>query len=205
MTYARAVVVVTLYAGFIVLALRVRIGATPFGSRRLQVFIGYVIFLSLTAGFTGRDLWPFAAWRYAVYRIEESGQLLVPVFVDDENRETAVDDRAFEPLEGPNMGGLLSDSLERLPKEESRARLNALLAIARANLSRAHQAGEVGTFSRILGPLAAPVFPATAEPWSDPHTRPKDLSGLRIYRVHWRVVDGIARIEKRERVVDSNP
>jgi hypothetical protein len=190
------------FFGFLLLTLAVSVGGTPRSSRRVRLLVAYVVFVSTFAGLTGRDFWPFAAWRFAAYDVGDSGTVLSLVAIDDRGREVPVDAHAFEPLEG---GGLLDNGIGRASDDEMRARMQLLLGLAQANLARAHSGLSPGTFSRVLGPFAAPQFQVVAAPWSNAATRPTALTDLRAYRIHWRIHDGMAEIERRELVVSARP
>lgn len=187
---------------FILLTLVVPAGATLRSSVRVRVLVAYVVFVSMFAGVMGRDFWPFAAWRFAAYDVGDDGSLLSIVAVDGDGREVPLDAHAFEPLEG---GGMLDDGVGRVSDEVIRERLQLLLHLAQRNLARAQSGQRPGTFSRVLGPLAAPLFQVVSEPWSDPATRPAALTDLRSYRIYWRIDDGVAKIERRELVASARP
>src|SRR6266699_477468 len=90
-----AVLPMLVFAGLIVLTLRVRRGDTPGTSAPLRMLIVYVVVVSMYAGYSGRDLWPFAAWRYVSYAVGESGNFLRLVGVDERGGEHPLDTRAF--------------------------------------------------------------------------------------------------------------
>jgi hypothetical protein len=185
------------FAGFIVLTLRVRRGDTPRTSPALRMLIGYIVVLTIYVGWSGRDLWPFAAWRYVSYAVAESGNFVRLVGVDDSGREYPLDTRTFEPLEFGAVMGDLDFKMERMPREQRAELLDFLLRRAQDGLALARAGLPVGNFTRLLGPLAAPVFQVPVTPWTDRDKLPPELSELRFYRVYWRVSGEVARIENK--------
>jgi hypothetical protein len=190
-----AILPMLVFVGFIVLTLRVRQGDAPRRSASLRLLLGYVIAVSMFAGLTGRDLWPFAAWHYVSYAVGESGDFVRLVGVDASGREEPLDSRTFEPLEFPQVMGFLENRIESMAPEERTALLDLLLQRAQEGLARARAGLPVGTFARFLGPLTAPVFQAAATPWSDRANLPDELTELRFYRVYWRADGDAIRVE----------
>jgi len=185
------------FAGFITLTLLVRSGDAPRTSNPLRMLIGYVVVLTIYVGWTGRDLWPFAAWRYVSYAVGDNGTFVRLVGADDDGREYELDTRTFEPLEFAAVLGDLDYNLDQMSKQRRTELLDYLLQMAQNGLARARAGAPVGVFSRFLGPLAAPVFHVPITPWTDRDNLPPQLAELRLYRVYWRASNDIARVEKR--------
>jgi len=188
-----------LFAGFIILALLVRKGERPAGSARLKIFIAYVIAVSMYVGWTGRDMWPFAAWHYVAYAIPEEGNFVALVGVDAGGHEYPLDSRTFEPLEFTAVLGNIDWKFQGMSQAHQSELLRFLLKLAQDGLARAHAGQPVGRFARLLGPFAARPFQFSAKPWSDPSLRPNEINELRLYRIRWRIFGGeTARVERRD-------
>jgi hypothetical protein len=183
------------FAGFILLVLRVRPGDTPRTSTSLRLLIGYIVVLTIYVGWSGRDLWPFAAWRYVSYAVADTGTFVRLVGVDDGGREYPLDTRTFEPLEFAAVLGDLDYKVDRMSREERTEFLDYLLRLSQEGLARARAGQPVGRFTRILGPLAAPVFHVPVTPWKDRENLPPQLAELRLYRLYWRATGDAARVE----------
>jgi hypothetical protein len=188
---------------FIALTLRVRPGDTPATSLTLRLLIIYVVAISMVAGILGTDLWPFAAWRYVAYSIGDSGDVLRTVIVDRRGEEHPLDERAFEPLEPPELAGYVAAAIGRMPVAQRDELLEFLLRRAQEGLARARAGRPVGRFARLLGAAAAPVFQNVASPWDDRTHLPDEVTGLRVYREHWVVSNSTARIERRYLVAQT--
>jgi hypothetical protein len=193
------------FAGFIALALLVKKGERPGTSLRLTALILYAIIVSNLVGFSGRDMWPFAAWRYVRYAVGDQGEFLRLVAVDGDGHEQPLDTRTFEPLEFATVMG----DLQLASSEGRSAHLNELLdfllTLAQAGVADAKAGKPVGRFRRLLGPLAAPVFQVLVTPWFDPSKVPNRIDGLRAYWIHWRIEDGTARVERQELAASTKP
>jgi hypothetical protein len=187
-----------LFAAFMVLALLVRPGSSPATSGSCRALVAFVIAACLAAGLSGRDLWPFASWRYVRYAVGESGSFQRVFAIDESGREHVLDPAAFEPLELAELQGYLFYHLGSLPAAQRSGLLRYMLDRARSGLERTRRGESVGTFARFLGPLAAPTFHADASPWVEGAALPQRLDALRVYRVHWRLVSGRVEVERRE-------
>lgn len=193
-----------LFLGFIALTLRVRPGAPGATMpNSLRALIAYVIAMSTLAGALGVDLWPFAAWRFAAYAVGDNGSFMRIVGVDASGQEHLLDDRAMQPLEAPELWASAAARVERMSREEGVVVLGFLLERAQDGLARARAGHPIGTFSRFLGPFAAPLFQKGPEPWSDHERLPSELVALRVYREEWRVTGNTAHIERRVLIADS--
>jgi hypothetical protein len=190
-----AVLPALVFAGFIVLTLRVRPCDSPGASAPLRMLILYVIGVSMFVGVSRKDLWPFAAWRFVSYAVGDSGSFVRLVGVDGAGREHPLDTRTFEPLEFGQVLGYLEYRIEQMPQAERTELLDFLLQRAQEGLARASAGGPVGSFSRLLGPLSAPIFQAAGTTWADRDNLPSELAELRYYRVYWRVDGDTIRVE----------
>ena len=193
------------FAGFMALALLVRKGDRPGASTPLAALIVYAIAVSTFVGFSGKDMWPFAAWRYVSYAVGQQGEFLKLVGVDGNGNEQPLDTRTFEPLEFAALMGDLDLAIARDAPAHRDELLGFLLKLAQAGLMDAHAGKPVGRFRRLLGPFSAPVFHVAVTPWSDPKQLPDRIDALRAYRVQWRISDDIARVEKQVLVAGTKP
>ena len=182
------------FAGWIVLAAVASSGR----ARWRTVFFAYGITATLLVALTGRDLWPFAAWRFASYAVTETGSFLEVRGVDRDGREHPLDWRAFEPLEGPEILAWVAFQLRDAPPERRAALLDYVRDRANRGLAQARAGQRVGTFARILGPLTAPLFHLQSTDWSRDRGLPESFDAVRFRNIHWRVIDGRLVIERRD-------
>lgn len=194
----QVVVPMAIFAAFIVLAMRVSPGSSPASSGPCRALVAFVIAACLAAGLSGRDLWPFASWRYVRYAVADSGSFQRVLVIDESGGEHVLDPAAFEPLELAELQGYLLYHLGNLPDAQRSGLLRYMLERARTGLERRRRGEPVGTFARFLGPLAAPTFHADASPWAEGARLPQRLDALRVYRLHWRLVDQRVEVERRE-------
>ena len=199
----RAALPALLFIGFVLLTLGVRPGDTPRKNAVLRAVILCFLGACLVAGISGKNLWPFAPWRYVSYSVGDTGNFVQAVGVGGDGREHRLDARAFEPLEGPELLGYLDNRLERMEEAQRAALLQFLLKHLQEALVRAQQGRPIGTFARILGPFSAPVFQVAAPAWARQDALPERLVGLRIYRVYWRISGSDARIERKMLVAEA--
>jgi hypothetical protein len=193
------------FAGFVTLALVTKKGARPGTSVPLTALIIYAVVVSNFVGFSGHDMWPFAAWRYVSYAVGDHGEFLRLVGVDGDGREQPLDTRTFEPLEYATMMGDLQLTIDEGRSTHVNELLDFLLELAQAGVADARAGKPVGRFRRLLGPVAAPVFQLQVTPWSDPTKVPSRIDGLRLYWIHWQIMDGTARVGSQELVASTKP
>jgi hypothetical protein len=192
------------FAAFIVLTFFIRKGDRPGASPPLALFIFYVIGLSLYVGFSGNDMWPFAAWRYVAYAVGQQGNFSTLVGVDESGQEHHLDTRTFEPLEFSSVTTDV-DRIDSLTPAHRDELLRFLLKLVQEGLARAQHGEPVGRFTRFLGPFSAPIFHVAVTPWSDPQQRPHEIDELRVYRVFWTATEESARIEKKILIGSTKP
>jgi hypothetical protein len=191
------------FAGFVVLASLVGKGDRPAFSAPLRVFICYVVAVSMYAGLSGRDLWPFAAWRYVAYAVGDTGGFARLVGLDEAGREVPLDTRTLEPLEFAAVMGDLDWTTKGIAHINGMMRF--ILKRTQEGLAHAHEGRPVGEFSRLLGRFAAPVFHVAVTPWSDRDHLPNRIEQLRLYAVYWQATGGEAHIVKQELITSVGP
>lgn len=152
---------------------------------RINLFIIYVLGLSVAIGFTQRDAWPFSTYRLANQTWK--GTSVRPYTkvsfygVDARGNESEVDASAWSPLFPVVMQFYFRDvypTLSRAGKDNALRFLLSLAESSRVALAAGRRYGN----ERLLGPLTAPDWAiyarhrdAPAAPWT----------GLRVYRDTW--------------------
>jgi hypothetical protein len=155
------------------------------------------------AGLSGRDLWPFAAWRYVAYAVGDTGGFARLVGLDEAGREVPLDTRTLEPLEFAAVMGDLDWTTKGIAHINGMMRF--ILKRTQEGLAHAHEGRPVGEFSRLLGRFAAPVFHVAVTPWSDRDHLPNRIEQLRLYAVYWQATGGEAHIVKQELITSVGP
>ena len=172
-----------LFAGFVALGVCVRASSDP-PRRRFWILrlIAYVAGVSLLAGITQRDAWPFTSHTIAVGRARPDAQVCLAELagVDRAGREWQLDPYSWMPVYESVLQYWLERNLDGLSAAEREAALSFLLR--RAEAARAHlAAGEAIGPRRWLGPVGAPYWLLLP---SRPAS-PEKLAGLRVYSSCW--------------------
>ena len=172
------------FLGFLILGLRLATCSEP--SRREQAraaFLAYTLSVSLIAGLTHREIWPFSSFRiFAKYNPPGAVRTrLVLNAVDMREVECEIDVRFSSPMIGPSLEGWLEGPFERLAQPARDQAFAFLLAKAESSLSNPPPA------SGVARAVAAPVHFAlyTLGPPRGPVCAPP-LRALRLYRESWR-------------------
>jgi hypothetical protein len=171
------------FAVFLALGLCARAAAAPAARRRWTVrLIAYVAGVSLLAGLTQKDAWPFTSHTIAVGRARPDAPvcLIELAGVDADGQERRLDPYSWMPLYESVLHYWLERNLSRLTPPERDVALSFLLARAEASREWLSAGRAIGP-QRWLGPLGAPYWlllprpSASAEP----------LTGLRVYQACW--------------------
>jgi hypothetical protein len=172
--------------GLVLLRPRPAAAADARGRRRVNVFILYVLGVSFTAGFSQRDLWPFAHWPIVALIARPLLEIPEIRAVDAQGREHAVDYRALQPLGLDDAAPWLYFHFPNLrPAQRQRAAAH-LLGMVEDARARARRGERVGRFERVLGPLTAPYFLLHTRAWHGPDSTPAEpFRRLRFYRLIW--------------------
>lgn len=159
--------------------------------RAASVLIGYVLLLFAIVGATGRDDWPFSAYRlYAKHYDPTDVYSRIEVLVVDEaGREWPLDPYAGSPLPHIVVSMVLDERLRSL-SGPGRDRVGAFL-LERAEAVRQRRAG--GRRASGEGRLGVLSAPHGMLPWLFERAPPEGLARpyrtIRFYRARWRAVD----------------
>lgn len=163
----------------------------PRRRRAASILIGYVLLVFAVVAATGRDDWPFSAYRlYAKhYDPTDVYSRIETRVVDDAGREWPFDPYAGSPLPHIIVSMVLDGRL-RSVDDAGRDRIAAFL-LARAEAVRERRAdGRRASGEGWLGALSAP--PGIL-PWLYDRAPAAGLTRpyrtIRFYRAHWRGVD----------------
>jgi hypothetical protein len=179
MQYAYAAV----FAVFLALGVRVRMAPDPLARRRRTVrLIAYVAGVSLLAGLTQKDAWPFTSHTIAVGRARADAPVCLIELsgVDAGGREWGLDPYSWMPVYESVLHYWLQRNLSRLAPPERDAVLSFLLARAEASRERLSTGRAIGP-QRWLGPLGAPYWLLLPRPAASPER----LTALRVYQACW--------------------
>lgn len=145
---------------FLALGARVRRirGGAP-RRRAVNVLLGYSVALSLLAGATQRDDWPFSSHTIAVGRPRLDAPICMTEFsgVDASGGEWRIDPYSWSPLYDSILQFWFEQRYERLSSEAQGGVLRFLLAKAEAARARLASGKRIG-FERRLGPAASPYW-----------------------------------------------
>ncbi len=179
---------------FLLLGIRVALapeGNAPGIRRRVDALLLCATLVSLTAGLSGRDLWPFSSWIMMRWTSTAVVSELRLYGVDAEGVEYPIDYRAWEPLSLEELTSWLDRVFPMLSPAEQHSAATYLLAAANQARERAQAGARLGVNDRWLGPLAAPTHLLHPRHWAPPGQAPAyPLEQLRIVRESWNVEVG---------------
>ncbi|MBL8997126.1 MAG: hypothetical protein JNL44_07390 [Gemmatimonadetes bacterium] len=157
-------------------------------SAAVRRFIAVALAMSLLAGFSQRELWPFATWALMPARSPADVRIRALVCVDSADRPFAVDHRAWAPLTEEELLSWIRGPFTRLEAAAQRTaivslteRVEAGRVRARGGLFPAAHASPLGRFaasSHLLHPLR----------WTTPERTPATpCVALRLVERRWNV------------------
>jgi hypothetical protein len=179
MQYAYAVAFVL----FLAIGACLRASNEPAVRRRWAVrLIAYVVGVSLLAGVTQKDAWPFTSHTIAVGRARADTTICLDELagVDASGREWALDPYSWMPVYESVLDYWLQRNLARLSPAQREEALGFLLQRAEASRARLSAGQAIGP-QRWLGPLGAPYWLLLPRP----APAPQRLVGLRVYEACW--------------------
>jgi len=177
------------FLGFLLAALLVALserGWTSPRRRSVNAFLLYSVAVSFGAGFAQKDAWPFSRWPMAGGRADANASTTRIVAVDADGVERDVDFRAWQPVGFDELIPWMHRTFPRLPRDAQDRVARWLLEHAEAARRKAGAGEAIGSFHRVLGPLAAPEFDLHPRAWSPPAgAPPRPFVALRVYRESW--------------------
>jgi hypothetical protein len=187
---------------FLAFCLRVAVAGPEARRRRARDLIAYALFSSAACFLAGTNAWPISGWTIVPHPVHPETWMDELVVVDDAGGEHPVDARALEPLMLWDLTDYLARSGTLLTPEERATASAYLVEKARVALARLEAGQPIGTFDRVLGPLAAPCWSMQPHAWRDPGARPRrPLVGVRVYRTSWNVMARAADPSRFERTL----
>ena len=179
-------------AGSLLVTLTIRSRSMVDRQRFISRFILYVLVVTITAGVSRRDLWPFSGWPMMTVPPPEVVGPNLPFSwiygVTENGAEYPLDPRALEPLSTSELLAWLDYRLPSLSPEQQ-DRIGALL-LEKANSGRiaALAGGQPGYLRRFVGPFGAPRHLLLAPRWTQPQDVPDTpFTAVRWYRESWNI------------------
>lgn len=159
--------------------------------RAVNALLVFTLGISMAAGLSRRELWPFSAWSMIPdVRSAEVGHARV-FGVGTDGREYVVDSRAWHPLQWEELIAWLDLRFTTLTAAERNEASRWLLDRANAGRVQARDGRRVGYLHRFLGPLTAPEHMLHPTVWSQPEDAPVEpFVGVRVVREWWNVDKG---------------
>jgi hypothetical protein len=181
------------FVAFVALGLLVAYAGRFFGDRARRkitnIFLAGALFVSLTAGVTQHNLWPFSSWPVLAMPMPASiRDLPTPriVGVDTNGVEHDIDYRAWQPLSLEELISWLNLHFIKLDPD-AQDRIGKYF-LGRANAARQQALSPSGLAypNRWLGPFTAPTHMLHPAIWAHAHNVPKDpFAKIRIYEESW--------------------
>jgi len=154
----------------------------------VNLFIAYTLAVSLGAGLTQREIWPFSAWPLVAGRVPTPVTHPRFLAVDADGREHEIDYRAWAPIEFDEFIGWEEKNFHRLDRESQDRVASYVLGIIERNRQRWAAGKPERHFDRYLGPFSAPFFLGHPDRWiAGARVPEKPFVGLRLYKETWSV------------------
>jgi len=156
--------------------------------RAVNALLVFTLGISLTAGLTRRELWPFSAWSMIPdVRSPEVGHARV-FALGAHGREFVVDSRSWHPLQWEELIAWLDLRFPTLSATERDIASRWLLDRANTGRQQARDGRRIGYLHRWLGPLTAPEHMLHPRVWSHADDVPAEpFVGIRVVREWWNV------------------
>jgi len=185
------------FLGFLVLGLFVAFAGRLFTEARKRkvtnAFLAFALFISLTAGVTQHNMWPFSSWPVLAMPMPAATRdLPTPriVAVDTNGIEHDIDYRAWQPLALEELNSWLNLHFFKLdPAAQDRV---GKYFVDRANYAREQALSTSGLAypNRWLGPFTAPTHMLHPAIWAHAGNVPKaSFVKIRIYQQSWNLGD----------------
>jgi hypothetical protein len=181
------------FLGFLALGLLVAFSGQFFpegGKRKVKnMFLGFALFISLAAGVTQHNMWPFSSWPVLAMQLPAATRdLPTPriVAVDSDGIERDIDYRAWQPLSLEELNSWMNLHFFKLDAA-AKDRVGKYL-LDRANHAREQALSPSGLAypNRWLGPFTAPTHLLHPAIWSHADNVPKaSFVKIRIYEQSW--------------------
>lgn len=171
------------------IALRERGGSGAGGPTvAVRRLIAVAVAMSLLAGFSQRELWPFATWALMPARSPSDVRIRALVCVDSADRPFAVDHRAWAPLSEEELLSWIGGPFARLAPSEQRSAMVALAERVEAGRLRAQGGLSPAPHPSPLGRLAASSHLLHPLRWNSPERTPAtSCVALRFVERRWNV------------------
>jgi len=159
--------------------------------RAVNALLVFTLGISMAAGLSRRELWPFSAWSMIPdVRSPEVGHARV-FAIGADGQEYVVDSRSWHPLQWEELIAWLDLRFTTLTPAEQDEASRWLLDRANAGRVQARDGRRVGYLHRFLGPLTAPEHMLHPTVWSRPDDAPPEpFVGVRVIREWWNVDEG---------------
>lgn len=160
----------------------------PPPSRAVRCLILLAVGMSLLAGVSQRELWPFANWRLMPGVSPADVRITALVCADSAGRSMPVDHRAWAPLTEEELLSWLRGPHTQLDRPQRDSMAVVLLRKAESARMRARQGASADARPSLLGPLAASSHLRHPSLWTGPADTPANsCAALRLVERWWNV------------------
>jgi hypothetical protein len=181
------------FLGFVALGVLVAFAgcvfAEPAKRKVTNIFLAFALFVSLSAGVTQHNMWPFSSWPVLAMPMPASTrELPTPriVAVDADGGEHGIDYRAWQPLALEELNSWLNLHFFKL-NAAAQNRIGTYF-LDRANVAREQALSPSGLAypNRWLGTFTAPTHMLHPAIWAHADNVPKtSFVKIRIYKESW--------------------
>lgn len=158
--------------------------------RRVDVFLGYTLLLSVAVGLVQHEAWPFARWALVHHAADPRIVTWELEGLDADGAAFEVDPAILHPLAPEEFGSWAFANLGRLPPSGRASVGRFLLARAEAGRRRFAGGGAVSVDAWLLGPLYARYHFLPGYQWRSPADVPATpFVRLRMWRLEWNALE----------------
>jgi hypothetical protein len=164
----------------------------PVPPRRARMLVAIGVGMSLLAGLSQRELWPFATWKLMAGTASADVSTRALVCADSAGSLFGVDHRAWGPLTEEELLAWINGPYTRLTTGQQDAARAELLRKAEAARGRVRAGGSSSPAPSPLGSLAASSHLLHPRRWNRPEDAPPTpCATLRLVERRWNV-DSVA-------------
>ena len=181
-----------IFAAFVLLGVttQIRRGSTRARRQRVNLFIGFVVFISLAVGLSRRESWPFATWAVVSGLGPEEITNYDFELVSGDGRTVRLDPRVWQPAsDNEILDGWVAWHIDETPPAQRDELARFVLDRAERARQKVRSGGSAGVNGWVFGPLAAPYAFRRGPLWNSAADVPAaPFVTVRLVKERWNVL-----------------